>query len=330
MHRGEGKPMTTRDRSDERSQSFPRGQARHARPLPAGAAARAPHLFGRGGQGGAGPGAGQGEGCWWKRIVVCGDDFGMNAGIDAGMLRLARLGRLSAVSCLAQGPSFAANGPGLRDFDLDLGVHLNLTEAFDAPAQAAVMPLSTLIARAYAGRLDGAWLDDQLERQFDAFERVLGRAPDYVDGHQHVHQLPGVLPRLLDMLQRRYGERPPWLRHTAPGMQEGIPLRESARARLVGALGAGAVARVASRDGWRTNRRLLGVYGQQGGARRYARLLQHWLHNARDGDLLLCHPALPGATDALASQRAAEFDVLARPELGDWMRLNGVRVARPA
>src|SRR5690606_8047857 len=203
------------------------------------------------------------------RAARCGSP-GCGGRAAAGRGRLARLGRLSAVSCLAQGPSFAANGPGLRDFDLDLGVHLNLTEAFDAPAQAAVMPLSTLIARAYAGRLDGAWLDDQLERQFDAFERVLGRAPDYVDGHQHVHQWPGVLPRLLDMLQRRYGERPPWLRHTAPGMQEGIPLRESARARLVGALGAGAVARVASRDGWRTNRRLLGVYGQQGGARRYA------------------------------------------------------------
>ena len=49
----------------------------------------------------------------------------------------------------------------------------------------------------------------------------------------------------------------------------------------------------------------------------------------RDGDLLVCHPAQPGAGDALAGQRAAEFEVLARPELGEWMRLNGVKVARP-
>ena len=270
------------------------------------------------------------EGGWWKRIVVCGDDFGMNPGIDAGMLRLARLGRLSAVSCLTQGASFATHGPSLHDLDLDLGVHLNLTETLDAVAQASVMPLPTLIARAYAGRLDDAWLDDHLARQFDAFEKVIGRAPDYVDGHQHVHQLPGVLPRLLHLLQQRYGRHAPWLRHTAPGMQHGIPLHESAKARLVGALGAGAVARAARRDGWRTNRRLLGVYGLQGGARRYAGLLQHWLHNARDGDLVVCHPALPGAGDTQAPQRAAEFAVLACPALGDWMRLNGVRVARPA
>src|SRR5690606_14231146 len=269
-----------------------------------------------------------GEGKWWKRIVVCGDDFGMNAGIDAAMLHLARLGRLSAVSVLTQGATFAARGSALRG--LDLGVHLNLTEDLGDAAPARVLPLPALISRAYANRLDGAWLDEQLARQFDAFEAVLGRAPDYVDGHQHVHQLPGVLPRLLRLIQRRYGRDAPWLRYTAPGMQEGIPLRESAKAALIGALGSRAVARAARRAGLRTNRRLLGVYGLQGGARRYAGLLQRWLTNARDGDLLVCHPALPGAGDALAAQRAAEFEVWARPELGDWLRLNGVRVARPS
>jgi len=268
-------------------------------------------------------------GQWWKRIVVCGDDFGMNAGIDAGMLRLAKLGRLSAISCLTQGPTFTAHAAGLKDADLDLGVHLNLTEALGHPGPADVAPLRALIARAYTGRLDEAWIDDQLTRQFDAFEEVLGRAPDYVDGHQHVHQLPGVLPRLLRLLEQRYGRQAPWLRYTAPGMQEGIPLRESAKARLIGALGAETVARAARRDGWRTNRRLLGVYSLQGGARRYADLLQRWLLNARDGDLLMCHPAVPGAGDTLAGQRAAEFEVLARADLGDWMRLNGVCVARP-
>lgn len=275
------------------------------------------------------PSTDEGTGQWWKRIVVCGDDFGMNASIDAGITRLARLGRLSAVSCLAQGATFSGHGPDLRGFDLDLGVHLNLTQSLGDAGQTPTMALPVLIARAYAGRLDEAWVDTQLSRQFDAFENVMGRAPDYVDGHQHVHQLPGVLPRLLQLLERRYGSHAPWLRHTAPGMQDGIPLRESAKARLVGALGASAVARVADRDGWRTNRRLLGVYEQQGGGRRYARLLQRWLHNARDGDLVMCHPALPGGCDALASQRVAEFEVLARPELGDWMRWNGVRVARP-
>lgn len=270
------------------------------------------------------------DGRCWKHIIVCGDDFGMNSSVDAGMFQLAQLGRLSAISCLTQGPTFSANARLLRDANVEVGLHLNLTEAFGHRDQLTVMPLSALVTRAYAGYLNDEQIDAQLARQFDAFERVLGRAPDYVDGHQHVHQLPRVLPRLLLLLRKRYGSYRPWLRYTAPGMQAGIPMQESAKAHVIAALGASAVARAAQRDGWRTNRRLLGVYGLNGGARHYAGLLHQWLSNARDGDLLMCHPAVAGAGDKLAGQRAAEFEVLARPELGQWMRQNGVHIDRPS
>lgn len=263
-----------------------------------------------------------------KRIVVCGDDFGMNADIDEGMIALAGMGRLSAVSCLALGTSFAANARRLAPLDVDVGLHVNFTEALDPEAEP--MPaLGRLVFNAYAGRLDAAWIDSHLERQFDAFEAAVGRAPDYVDGHQHVHQLPGIRARLLLLLKRRYGTNRPWLRQTSPGMQSGIPLREAIKARVIGALGATALAREASKHGLRTNRRLLGVYGFEGGKRRYADLLQNWLFNARDCDLLMCHPAVDCKDgSAMSRQRRAEFDVLASPKLGDWLNNNGVHISR--
>lgn len=263
-----------------------------------------------------------------KRIVVCGDDFGMNADIDEGMIALAGMGRLSAVSCLTLGPSFAANAARLAPMNVDIGLHVNFTEAL-APGAEPMPTLSRLILNAYTGRLDAAWVEAQLERQFDAFEAAFGRAPDYVDGHQHVHQLPGIREPLLSLLKRRYGTCMPWLRQTAPGMQFGIPLKESIKARVIGALGSAALAREARRDGMRTNRRLLGVYDFEGGKRRYADLLQNWLFNARDCDLLMCHPAMGSKDDcAMSRQRRAEFDVLASPKLGDWLNANGVHISR--
>ncbi|MCD0498493.1 ChbG/HpnK family deacetylase [Achromobacter sp. MY14] len=263
-----------------------------------------------------------------KRVIVCGDDFGMNADIDEAMIALADMRRISAVSCLALGPTVAANAHRLRDGNVDIGLHVNLSESLDGGAEP--MPsLGTLIFKAYAGRLDAGWVQAQLNRQFDAFEAAFGRVPDYVDGHQHVHQLPGIRDQVLSQLKRRQGAHRPWLRQTAPGMLCGIPLKESIKARLIGALGAGALARQASRDGLRTNRRLLGVYGFEGGKRRYADLLQHWLFNARDGDLLMCHPAMRSQDgNPMSSQRRAEFDVLVSPKLGDWMNANGVRISR--
>ncbi len=263
-----------------------------------------------------------------KRIVVCGDDFGMNADIDEGMIALAAMGRLSAVSCLAQGPTLAANAPRLAGLDADIGLHINFTEAMDA-SDAGLPSLSRLILRAYARRLDPAWVDQRLARQFDAFEAAFGRAPDYVDGHQHVHQLPIIRERLVRLLKQRYGASMPWVRQTSPGMLSGIPLKESIKARIIGALGAGEFGRQAGQAGLRTNRRLLGVYGFEGGRRRYADLLQNWLFNARDGDLLMCHPAKDCQEgSAMARQRRAEYDVLASPKLGDWLAANGTRIAR--
>lgn len=269
-----------------------------------------------------------------KRVVVCGDDFGMNADVDEGMIALAGMGRVSAVSCLTLGPTFAANAPRLAALDVDIGLHLNLSETLRAGAEP--MPaLGALILKAYAGLLDAAWVEAQLVRQFDAFEAAFGRAPDYVDGHQHVHQLPGIRQRLLALMARRYGTlagvQTPWLRQTAPGMQCGMPLKESVKARVIGALGASALAREARSSGLRTNRRLLGVYAFDGGKRRYAHFLQTWLFNAREGDLVMCHPALGSERgSAMARQRRAEFDVLADPKLGEWLRANGVSITRLA
>ncbi|WP_158310100.1 ChbG/HpnK family deacetylase [Bordetella petrii] len=53
----------------------------------------------------------------------------MSSGIDAGILQLIKLDRLSAISCLVHGPTFVVNGRRLNDADLDVGLHLNLTAA---------------------------------------------------------------------------------------------------------------------------------------------------------------------------------------------------------
>lgn len=262
-----------------------------------------------------------------RRIVVCGDDFGMNSAVDGGILLLTGMGRMSAVSCLSLGPSFAANARVLRHESADVGLHLDLTDGLGGLSG---MPLPLLIASAYTGRLRASWVDERLNRQLDAFEQAYGDAPVYVDGHRHVHQLPGVLSRLLRMLEQRYGARRPWLRCTVPAEVQGVGRLDAFKARVIGALGGHAVRRAVREQGWCSNGRLLGVYGLSGGAGHYAALLRCWLDAARDGDLLMCHPATPAWTDAdpLQRQRAAELEVLSHADLADWMRARGLEISR--
>ncbi len=264
-----------------------------------------------------------------RRIVICADDFGMNSAVDGGILYLAQAGRLGAVSCMALGPSFAGQAEALRGADVDAGLHFDLTEGVGG--QEPAIPLRHLIARAYLGRLAPTWVDGRLERQLDAFERLYGAAPAYLDGHQHVHQLPGVLPRVIEILQRRYGQRMPWLRCTLPRSQPGVGAANAFKAQVIGMLGGHALHRAVRRHGWRSNERFLGVYSLSGGSAHYAQLLRCWFEAARDGDLMMCHPAravAPGESDALMRQRAAEFDVLSNEDMPRWLQAQGLRVER--
>ncbi|MBS0445665.1 MAG: ChbG/HpnK family deacetylase [Proteobacteria bacterium] len=249
-----------------------------------------------------------------RRIAICVDDFGLHDGVNQAVLRLAGMQRLNAVGCMVGAPGWRLGHAALDELDrerIDIGLHLDLTEH---PIDRALrLPLGQLIMRAYARRLDRARVAREIAAQLDAFEAATGRRPDYVDGHQHVHQLPVIRGLLLDALQQRADPagRRPWLRRTLPPPA----LRAGLKPRVIGWLGAAALGRAAQAAGLAQNAHLLGVYDFAGDAARYRGLLARWLAAAGDGDLLMCHPSLAAGTahDALIETRTREYDQLAAP-----------------
>ncbi len=264
-----------------------------------------------------------------KFLTICADDFGMNPAIDEAILRLAELGRLSAASCMPYGPSFRSHADALSTSGLQLGLHLNFTEALNG--EGLYRPLPWLIAAAYGRRLDAAAVERQIVHQLDAFEEVLRRGPDFIDGHQHVHQLPIIRDCLLRELVRRYAVADrPWLRSTIAAAQPGVPWPLRGKALVIQMLGARRFARQAGARGFTLNKGFLGVYGFSGGEAAYRRLLACWLRAAGDGALLMCHPATAAADDdVLGAQRVAEFRVLAGDGMAQLLRDTGFSLARP-
>jgi predicted glycoside hydrolase/deacetylase ChbG (UPF0249 family) len=253
-----------------------------------------------------------------KQLVICADDFGMNRAINAGILELARLRRINATSCLVEGPAFAEHAAALKKSGLKLGLHLNFTEAMGN--EGVYFPLSALIARSYLHQLDTARIRAQIARQLDRFESVIGQRPEFVDGHQHIHQLPQIRETLLSELARRYEAPRPWLRYTYARSSSGLPLRARIKAQVVQRLGSYPLAQLARRRGFSLNTAFLGVYDFDGGAQAYRMLLAAWLKSAGNGDVLMCHPARQVVgSDLLGRQRRAEFDVLASDEVARWM-----------
>jgi chitin disaccharide deacetylase len=219
-------------------------------------------------------------------------------------------------------PFWASGAPALCMLDpaaVDAGLHLDLTQhPFDPRAR---HPVAEWILRSHAGAFDRRVLRDEIDAQLDAFESRMLRPPAFVDGHEHVHQLPGVRDVLLEALAAR-GQHP-WLRSTRrPARLPGL------KPRVIEALGAAALERQARAHGLRQNRRLLGVYAFDSDADAYEREMQRWLALARDGDLLMCHPAARGCTEAPhAAARCREHELLAGTAFSVMLARARVQVA---
>ncbi|MEO8279333.1 MAG: ChbG/HpnK family deacetylase [Ideonella sp.] len=260
-------------------------------------------------------------------ICICLDDFGLSAGINQAALQLAGQGRLQAVSCMVGAPFFKAGVAQLRQLGpihIDIGLHLDLTEA---PLLAASRrSLRGLVIDSLLGRVDRQALREEIRMQLDTFEQTLGRPPDHVDGHQHVHQLPGVRDELLDELSLRSATVRPWLRSTRSAAQGGS-WRARFKPLVIEQLGDAALRAAAAKRGFRQNNHLLGVYDFQGGARAYVSQLERWLQVASPGDLLMCHAGLgEAADDPIATARRAEFDVLSGRHFADLMAVRQIKL----
>lgn len=263
-----------------------------------------------------------------RRLAVCVDDYGLHDGIDDASVQLARAGRISAVSVMSDGPTWPGSADALRQtartHPVDVGLHLNLTEALPGIAGE---PLQRVILRAGLRQFDARVLRQRIEHQLDRFEAGWGAPPDHVDGHQHVHQLPQVRRVLLDTLEARYPDatRRPWLRASrAPAGRE-LPLRR--KADVISWLGAAELQAESARRGWQSNGHLLGVYGFDTDAAGYRHLLQQWFALAQDGDLLMCHPASHApADDVIGGARQVEWSVWQSSALTDDLAQAGVRI----
>ncbi len=232
-----------------------------------------------------------------RGFVLCADDFAMTAGVSRSILELLAQGKLSATGAMTNRPHWRTLAGELRAFSgkADLGLHLNLTcaaplAAMPKVAAGGVLPkLGELSRLALSSATARGEIAAELARQLDAFEDALGRPPDFVDGHQHVHVLPGVRRAVLDAVAMRYPAGSVYLRDPADAVAA-IRARGVAvgKALVIAGLAAG-LRPAAARRGIPLNRGFSGV-SPFDPARDFAADLSHFLERPGPAHLVMCHP----------------------------------------
>lgn len=275
-----------------------------------------------------------------RRIRLCADDYGMSPGVNRAIRELIARARINATSVMVVGAAIAraeidqlkqalADNP-----DCAVGLHATLTAPFPPLTMhfkpldgGRFLPLGALLRAAMLRRLDAEMVRAELAAQLAAFAQLFGRAPDYVDGHQHVQLFPQVRDAFLEAVKdaapqawvRQCGRARPWMQRL-----------DSPKALLLDTLSATFRARCKS-AGVACNPGFAGAYDMVRGGD-FGAALRGFLDGLPDGGLVMCHPGFVDdmlrEVDDVTQQREREFAYLAGDDFPRLLEASGVTLAR--
>jgi hypothetical protein len=274
-----------------------------------------------------------------RRIWLCADDYGISPAVDAAIRELIVRARINATSVMVAAPSLnrseaislnMLNAGGTR---AAIGLHLTLTAPFRPlsstyrPVQdGAFPPLGKLLQQALLRRLKAETLAIEIASQLRAFIATFGRAPDFIDGHQHVQLFPQVREALLKVVKDVAPNA--WVRQCGRIVP---PLRRLAdRKALLLDMLSRSFRRLANQAGVRTNPAFAGTYDFAADAD-YARLFPAFLEGLPTDSVVMCHPGFVDAEllrlDPLTTLREREYAFFSDDTFPGVLAAHGVALA---
>lgn len=267
------------------------------------------------------------------RLIVHADDFGLDEPVNLGIVDAHDHGIVTSVSLMATGSAFDhAVTLALGRPKLDVGVHLVLTE--HRPLTGAAVPTlvdsdgrfaphATRLARK---RLRGSISLDEVRAELDAQirrVRATGLPVSHLDGHQHVHVLPGIAGVVAE-LAAEHGIAA--VRYPAESVRSYM-LRDPRRfKRVAEQVALAAASAVSPLKGLRRSDDFVGFYfGGRLDEANLARVLAG-LPAGRTVELM-CHPGAEGVhADDWQYAWVAERDALMSPRIRELVAAQGIEL----
>jgi chitin disaccharide deacetylase len=271
-----------------------------------------------------------------RRIWLCADDYGISASVNTAIRDLVLRGRLNATSVMAAAPGFhrseaiSLNVLNSVTQRVAIGLHVTLTApfrplttGFQPLRESTFLPVAALLRQAALRRLHRDALKAEIATQVRTFISTFGRAPDFVDGHQHVHLFPQIAAAFLDVVKETVPDA--WVRQC--GRVGPFAARFADRkGLLLDSLSYG-FRRRADALGVRTNPAFAGTYDFDDEAD-FAAIFPRFLDGLPDGSVIMCHPGFVDAElqrlDPLTTLREQEHAYFAGDAFPALLASHGV------
>lgn len=282
-------------------------------------------------------------------MILTADDFGISPAVDEAILLLIEKDRISSTSCMVTGdnPDLRQDLSSLKKLNqkIDVGLHLVLTETKALATHdfaegltdrdGKFFKLKVLAARAYSGRLNKVSIEKEIRTQIENFVRLFGRVPDFIDGHQHVQQLPTIKDAVISTMKTfdsiiyaRVANLPnQWLWNSTQSFSPRFALENLALA-IPGRQASAAF----SENKVRHNRYLLGYYRHTPDLKFNSVFKKYLTLNPRSDDIFFCHPGYIDEhlkrVDTLVDSRKDNLNFLLSAEFEDLCKINQISINR--
>ena len=274
-----------------------------------------------------------------KRIWLCADDYGISPGVNRAIRDLIERGRLNATSVMAVAPALGRDevaslqAMAARSPRCGIGLHVTLTAPFRPltmhfrPLDGGMfLPFAKLLRAGQLRRLDPEIIRAEVAMQLNAFRDLFGRAPDFVDGHQHVQLYPQVRDGFLAAVKEKSPNA--WVRQARRNQPFGQRLA-SPKALLLDYLST-QFRRRAESASIATNPAFAGAYDY---SRKpdYGALMRTFLDGLPEHGVVMCHPGFVDdvlvSLDPLTTMREVEHAYLASDAFAELLAMNKVTLS---
>jgi len=274
-----------------------------------------------------------------RRIWLCADDYGLSPGVNRGIRELIERRRLNATSVMVVGPAIgrdevstlqaaASDNPNCA-----IGLHATLSAPFHPltmhyrPLDGGLfLPFAKLLRGGMLRQLDPEIIHAEVAAQLTAFAGLFGRAPDFVDGHQHVQLFPQVRDAFLSAVKKAAPNA--WVRQGGSNRPL-IKMLGDSKTALLDILSR-RFRRLAARAGIVFNPAFAGAYNFSGRSD-FAELMADFLAGLPDGGVVMCHPGFVDEAlirlDPFTDQREREYAYLAGDDFPKLLAANNVTLA---
>jgi predicted glycoside hydrolase/deacetylase ChbG (UPF0249 family) len=274
-----------------------------------------------------------------RRVWLCADDYGISPGVNRAIRDLIERGRLNATSVMVVTPAIGRDevaslqAVAVRSARCAIGLHVTLTAPFRPlsmhfrPLDGGMfLPFAKMLRAGQLRRLDPEIIRDEVAMQLNAFRDLFGRAPDFVDGHQHVQLYPQARDGFLAAVKERAPNA--WVRQA----RRNQPLAQrlaSPKALLLDFLSTQFRRRAGHAD-IATNPAFAGAYDF---SRKpdFSALMRGFLDGLPEGGVVMCHPGFVDdvlvSLDPMTTVREVEHAYLASDAFAELLAANKVTLS---